>query len=119
MPQTNIQNSQRTDCNNGECVQITTTCVDGDCTERRIVVDGPVDGNFESGPQRAGRAQRVGGLDTDSDSDSDSDDECGSYKKKTVAIIFSGLDVTIPSVILSLIMITIFMIGIFKMKKKK
>ena len=117
MPQTNIQNSQRTDCNNGECVQITTTCVDGECSERRIVVN-------EQQPMMGDRNTNVDDTDNtddtdDSSSDGSSDNGCGDYKNKTVALIFSGIDVTIPSVLLSLIMIVLFMVGIFRMKKKK
>ena len=39
MPQTNIENSSRTECNNDECVRVTRNCIDGDCTERRIVIE--------------------------------------------------------------------------------
>ena len=133
MPQTSIVNSSKTECNNGECVQITTSCVDGDCTERRIVVNEQRmvrDFEQDTGPQGAQWANRLGGRnnyedDTDTDTDTDtsseggSDNGCEDYKQKTVAILFSGIDITIPSILLSLIMIVLFMVGIFKMKKKK
>ena len=56
--------------------------------------------------------------DDSSSSDSDSSDsECGDYKDKTIAIIFSGIDVTIPSTLLSLVMSGLFMTALFKIKK--
>lgn len=114
MPETNIQTSQRTDCNNGECVQITTTCVDGECSERRIVVN-------EQQSTMGDRNTNVDDTDDtdDSSSDGSSDNGCEDYKNRTIALIFSGIDVTIPSVLLSLIMMVLFMVGIFRMKKKK
>ena len=105
---TNLQNTQRTDCNNGECVQITTSCIDGDCTERRVVVPpgSTSSSGISSGNQDTQRGRREsypsnrGDIDEDDSSSSDSDSsdsECGDYKDKTIAIIFSGIDVTIPS----------------------
>ena len=128
MPQTSIVDSSRTVCNNGECVQITMSCVNGDCSERRIIVDGNMlsnnlegntvqennnmDGNYVDGDTSSDDS-------SDNDSDNDSDNGCKDYKKRTIAIIFSGIDVTIPSFILSLVMLIIFMTGLFKIKKKK
>ena len=38
MPQTEISSSSKIECNNGECVRITTDCIDGNCYETRIIV---------------------------------------------------------------------------------
>ena len=120
MPETNIQTSQRTDCNNGECVQITTTCVDGECSERRLVVNEqqPMMGDRNTNVDDTGDTDDTDDTD-DSSSDGSSDNGCEDYKNKTIALIFSGIDVTITSILLSLIMMVLFMVGIFKMKKKK
>ena len=126
MPQTSIVNNSRTECNNGECVQITTSCIDGECTERRIVVDEQtMPNNFEgdtgqenTGQENTGQENDGDYFDDDTSSEGSSDNGCEDYKKRTIAIIFSGIDVTIPSFILSLCMLTILMVGLFKMKKK-
>lgn len=124
MPQTSIVDSSRTVCNNGECVQITKSCVNGDCTERRIIVDGNMLSNNLEGNTFQENNNMDGSYveeDTSSDdsSDNDSDNDCEDYKKRTIAIIFSGIDATIPSFILSLVIIIILMTGLFKIKKKK
>jgi len=124
MPKTSIVDSSRTVCNNGECVQITKSCVNGDCTERRIIVDGNMLSNNLEGNTFQENNNMDGSYveeDTSSDdsSDNDSDNDCEDYKKRTIAIIFSGIDVTIPSFILSLVIIIILMTGLFKIKKKK
>jgi len=124
MPQTSIVDSSRTVCNNGECVQITKSCVNGDCTERRIIVDGNMLSNNLEGNTFQENNNMDGNYveeDTSSDdsSDNDSDNDCEDYKKRTIAIIFSGIDATIPSFILSLVIIIILMTGLFKIKKKK
>ena len=119
MPETNIVNNSRTECSNGECVRITTSCVNGDCTERRIIVDGqPMPNNFEENTRQPSDSN-IGHFDEDTSSEGSSDNGCKDYKKRTIAIIFSGIDATIPSFILSLVMLIILMIGLFKMKKKK
>ena len=121
MPQTRIVNNSRTRCNNGECVQITTSCVDGECTERRIIVDeqtmpNNLEGN--TGQENTGQGNADDYFDDDTSSEGSSDNGCEDYKKRTISIIFSGIDVTIPSFILSLVMLIILMTGLLKMKKK-
>ena len=120
MPETNIVNNSRTECSNGECVRITHSCVNGDCTERRIIVDGqPMPNNFEDNTVQENNNSHDDYFDDDTSSEGSSDNGCKDYKKRTIAIIFSGIDATIPSFILSIVMFIISMIGLFKMKKKK
>ena len=59
MPKTSIVDSSRTVCNNGECVQITKSCVNGDCTERRIIVDGNMLSNNLEGKRTSGMPQSL------------------------------------------------------------
>ena len=120
MPNTNIQNTQRTDCNNGECVQITTTCIDGSCTERRVVVPAGTTTETTYGTSSGGSAGGSGGGGggaSDTSSDTSSDDGC-EFEKANFAIVFNGNNVTLFAGILSFIMCTVFMIGLFKIKKK-
>ena len=116
MSRTSIVNESRTECNNGECVRITTNCVDGDCSETRTIV--------QDGVEQVDVEGSGGEIDTsDSDSDSDSDSENGSgnacnTKNNNFAIIFNGRDFTLIFTIISLIMIIVFLVSLFQFEIK-
>ena len=127
MTQTNIVDSSRTECNNGECVRITTTCIDGDCNEVRVVIpesEVEVDTEPPREPRRARRARRAGSDTTDegddeSETDSESEGELCNVKAINFAIIFNGVDITLFFGIMCLIMFIVFIIGVIRIKNKK
>ena len=99
MTQTNIVDGSRTECNNGECVRVTTTCIDGDCNEVRVVIpESEVDTEPPREPRRARRARSAGSDTTDegddeSETDSESEGELCNVKAINFAIIFNGVDI--------------------------
>tara|TARA_Y100000996_G_scaffold408851_1_gene388585 strand:- start:812 stop:1183 length:372 start_codon:yes stop_codon:yes gene_type:complete len=118
MPQTSIVNNSRTECNNGECVRITTNCVDGDCSETRTIVqDGVEQVDVE------GSAGEIDTSDSSDSSDSDSENENGSgiacnTKDNNFAIIFNGRDFTLIFTVISLIMVIVFLVSLFQFEIK-
>tara|TARA_Y100000817_G_C16843074_1_gene538921 strand:+ start:834 stop:1211 length:378 start_codon:yes stop_codon:yes gene_type:complete len=125
MTQTNIVDSSRTECNDGECVRITTTCIDGDCNEVRVVIpESEVDTEPPREPRRARRARSAGSDTTDegddeSETDSESEGELCNVKAINFAIIFNGVDITLFFGIMCLIMFIVFIIGVIRIKNKK
>ena len=125
MTQTNIVDSSRTECNDGECVRITTTCINGDCNEVRVVIpESEVDAEPPREPRRARRARSAGSDTTDegddeSETDSESEGELCNVKAINFAIIFNGVDITLFFGIMCLIMFIVFIIGVIRIKNKK
>ena len=128
MTQTNILDSSRTECNDGECVRITTTCIDGDCNEVRVVIpESEVEVEVDTELRRARRARRArsAGSDTtdegddESETDSESEGELCNVKAINFAIIFNGVDITLFFGIMCLIMFIVFIIGVIRIKNKK
>ena len=136
MPQTDIQNTSRTECSNDECVRVTRSCIDGDCTERRVVIPA----GDTSGDVTTSQTDSNSGETTSSNSNSNSSSSSSSssnsssnsnssggntapkqackHGHKTFTILMNDIDITIVSSILSLLMFIMFIFGLVKMKKK-
>ena len=112
MPQTNIENSSRTECNNDECVRVTRNCIDGHCTERRVVIE---DGDDIEDTEDVTTSESSS---DESSNDGSPENGCRNYADKTFTVLINDIDVTIPSFILSLVVFVMLIFGIMKMKKK-
>ena len=135
MTQTNILDTSRTECNNGECIRITSTCIDGDCNEVRVVIpESELEPEPPSEPRRARQARRAGGHrndqgpdsvddEGDDESDDEGDDESDrglcDVKDISFAIIFNGGDISLFFGIMCLIMLIVFAVGLIRIKNKK
>ena len=106
MPQTNIENSSRTECNNDECVRVTRNCIDGECTERRVVI--------EDGDDTEDVTSQTS---SESSSDDTPENGCRKYDDKTFTVLINDIDVTIFAFILSLLVFIMVIFGAMKMKK--
>lgn len=110
---TNINNSSSTECYNDECYRITRTCRDGDCTERRVLID-----SDEVQQEQTIRSASPSESDSDTDSDTDSEDENKCiYDGKTFTVLINDIDITIPSFILSVILFIFVIYGYIRLKK--
>ena len=100
---TNIDNSSSTECYNDECYRTTRTCRDGDCTERRVMVD-------------RDEVQQRRRMQDDSDSDSESENNC-KYDGRTFTVFVNDIDITIPSFVTSLLLFIFVVYGYIRLKK--
>lgn len=110
MTQTTVSTNSQTECTNGECVRVTTSCVDGTCTETRVEVD---------------ESDVISSDDTVTTSNGSSASTTVSNKKeckfdnRLFAIVFQGFDATIISIVLSTVMFFVFIMAMLKGVKGK